>query len=556
MLYSWLIFKIFLVCLLGAIGFFYYGIDLMREWLVYRTNRFIVEIFVLLDWVSVLFIGVVFIISSIVILYRVAYMEGDKDLDRFVVLVILFVASILIMILSPRLIRVLFGWDLLGLVSYCLVIYYHNYRSFNSGMVTVLSNRIGDVGLLMAIGLAFRFGRWNIRALERNYIIILLILIAAVTKRAQMPFSSWLLMAIAAPTPVSSLVHSSTLVTAGVYLIIRFNRFIISSGVNWILIFIAVWTMIISGLMANFEFDLKKIIALSTLRQLGFIMIILGVGLKFIALFHLLIHAVFKSLLFICAGRVIHIFGGNQDIRYYGNLSRSLPFLIIRFFVSVLSLVGFPFIAGFYSKDIIIELTYILRINLILEVFIILSISLTVMYSLRISYYLFFRDSKFKSLNWLTEGRLINFSIIILIFLRIGAGSLLNWGFYFDLGGNFLRFDLKFIVIKFFWVGVFVRISFLGIKVGYIKNIVVFVLRIWYLNFFHVFLNKICLHLRAYIVTVDQNWVENVEGSLFFKMKLTLMKIYYSVFKIYDVIFNQVLLILILIVLGTWSFSW
>lgn len=118
-----------------------------------------IEIFVLIDWVSLLFISFVLMISSIVILYSVRYIEGDQNLARFVVLVILFVVSILIMILSPRLIRVLFGWDLLGLVSYCLVIYYQNFRSYNSGIVTILSNRIGDVGLLIAIGIAVGHGR-------------------------------------------------------------------------------------------------------------------------------------------------------------------------------------------------------------------------------------------------------------------------------------------------------------------------------------------------------------------------------------------------------------
>lgn len=306
------------------------------------------------------------------------------------------------------------------------MVYYQSYSSYNSGIITILFNRVGDVGLLMAIGVAVGYGRWNVRIFKRDFTLMMLILIAAITKRAQMPFSSWLLKAMAAPTPVSSLVHSSTLVTAGVYLIIRFNEFVIGSGVNYALIFMAVWTMIISGLMANFEFDLKKIIALSTLRQLGFMMVILRLGYKYLGLFHLLVHAVFKSLLFICAGAVIHIFKGNQDIRFYGNLRCALPFLMVGFFTSILSLIGFPFMAGFYSKDLIIEITYNLQINFILEVIIILSVSLTVRYSLRVCYYLFFRNSKYGSLGYIMEGGLINFSMVVLIFISVSVGSLLN----------------------------------------------------------------------------------------------------------------------------------
>lgn len=225
---------------------------------------------------------------------------------------------------------------------------------------------------------------------------------------------------------MSSLVHSSTLVTAGVYLVIRFNRFFMSSNVNFILIFIAVLTIFMSGLIANFEFDLKKIIALSTLSQLGFMIIILRLGLKVLGLFHLLTHAVFKSLLFMCAGGIIHIFKGNQDIRYYGNLRRVLPFLMVRFFIAIMSLIGFPFMAGFYSKDIIIEITYIMKVNLILEIFIIFSISLTVGYSLRLCYYLFYMNSKFGPLRTGGERRLMNLSILILILISVLVGSLLN----------------------------------------------------------------------------------------------------------------------------------
>lgn len=256
-------------------------------------------------------------------------------------------------------------------------------------------------------------------------IVGLIIILAAITKRAQIPFSTWLPMAIAAPTPVSALVHSSTLVTAGIYLIIRFRAYISGSLIN-LLFFLSVLTMFISGLMANLENDLKKIIALSTLSQLGLMIIILRIGLKIIAFYHLLTHAIFKSILFICAGIIIHLIMNNQDIRLIGGLNEFIPFTIIRFLVSRLALSGFPFLAGFYSKDYIIEIVYFNKINIYILTLIIISLILTVSYSFRLYYYLFFNKIKFYRFYNYKEEPLINFSIIILLVKSVIVGSLLN----------------------------------------------------------------------------------------------------------------------------------
>lgn len=254
-----------------------------------------------------------------------------------------------------------------------------------------------------------------------------MLLLAAITKRAQMPFSVWLPIAIAAPTPVSALVHSSTLVTAGVYLIIRFNKFLIMFNLNIFLFFISILTMFIAGLIANVENDLKKIIALSTLRQLGLIMIILRIGQRMVAFYHLLTHAIFKSLLFICAGVIIHSIFNNQDIRSMGNLNDLIPFTIISFYLSRLALCGFPFLAGFYSKDYIIEIVYRGQVNVFLQVLLLMSLIFTVSYSVRLFYYLFYNKIKFFNVYFnMKEVSLINFSIIILIVFRVVIGSLLN----------------------------------------------------------------------------------------------------------------------------------
>lgn len=313
------------------------------------------------------------------------------------------------------------------MVSYCLVIYYHNYISYNSGIVTVLCNRIGDVGILIAIRIIMIVGRWDLVIFNRGLGLILIIILAAITKRAQIPFSVWLPLAIAAPTPVSALVHSSTLVTAGVYLIIRFNNFLIETEVRVILSFISILTIFISGLIANFENDFKKIIALSTLRQLGLIMIVLRFGYRIIAYYHLLVHAIFKSILFMAAGAVIHLIKNTQDIRLLGNLNEVIPYVIIRLIISRIALRGIPFMAGFYRKDLIIEIIYRRKLNLFMLILMIISLSLTVSYSLRFFYYIFFnRRFKFYRYVYIKEDKIINISIVFIMLLRVIVGSVIN----------------------------------------------------------------------------------------------------------------------------------
>jgi NADH-ubiquinone oxidoreductase chain 5 len=225
----------------------------------------------------------------------------------------------------------------------------------------------------------------------KNHVEILiigrLVLLAAITKRAQIPFSAWLPAAIAAPTPVSALVHSSTLVTAGVYLLIRFNILFVDSVLGQFLLLIGGLTIFMAGLGANFEFDLKKIIALSTLRQLGLIIRILAIGFPKLAFFHLLTHALFKALLFICAGAIIHNIKNSQDIRIMGSLINQIPLTTACLNVANLALCGIPFLAGFYSKDLILEVVSLSYVNMFSFFLYFFSTGLTVCYSFRLVFY-------------------------------------------------------------------------------------------------------------------------------------------------------------------------
>nr|YP_010022583.1 NADH dehydrogenase subunit 5 [Sarcophaga carnaria]QOP39431.1 NADH dehydrogenase subunit 5 [Sarcophaga carnaria] len=405
------------------------------EWEVVSLNSMNIVMTLLFDWMSLIFMSFVLMISSLVIFYSKEYMSSDYKINRFIMLVLMFVSSMMLLIISPNLISILLGWDGLGLVSYCLVIYFQNVKSYNAGMLTVLSNRIGDVALLLAIAWMLNYGSWNyvfylevMKSDLEMLIIGSLVMLAAMTKSAQIPFSSWLPAAMAAPTPVSALVHSSTLVTAGVYLLIRFNIILSSSWMGNLLLLISGLTMFMAGLGANYEFDLKKIIALSTLSQLGLMMSILSMGYYKLAFFHLLTHALFKALLFMCAGAIIHNMNNCQDIRLMGSLSLMMPLTSSCFNVANLALCGMPFLAGFYSKDLILEMVSLSYINMFSFFLYFFSTGLTVCYSFRLVYYTMTGDSNFSSLNMLNdEGWVMLKSMMGLLILSIFGGSMLSW---------------------------------------------------------------------------------------------------------------------------------
>nr|YP_010385068.1 NADH dehydrogenase subunit 5 [Hyphydrus ovatus]UPL65078.1 NADH dehydrogenase subunit 5 [Hyphydrus ovatus] len=423
-----------LISFFFSLKFLLIDYSLIIELDLFMLNSSSLVMSLLLDWMSLMFMGFVLFISSMVIYYSKEYMLGDNMINRFIMLVLMFVFSMMLLIISPNLISILLGWDGLGLVSYCLVIYYQNIKSYNAGMITALMNRVGDVMLLIAISWMLNFGSWNfyyyMDLMVDNYymsMIGFLVMIAAMTKSAQIPFSSWLPAAMAAPTPVSALVHSSTLVTAGVYLLIRFSN-VLSESMKMYLLIIGVLTMFMSGLGANFEFDLKKIIALSTLSQLGLMMSILALGSYKLAFFHLLTHAMFKALLFMCAGSVIHNFNDMQDIRYMGNLIVFMPLTCMSMNISNLALCGMPFLAGFYSKDLILEFLSMGNLNLMIYFLFFLSTGLTVCYSFRLCYYTLTGDFNFYSLYSLIDGSWIMLkSMMMMLFFVIISGSMLMW---------------------------------------------------------------------------------------------------------------------------------
>nr|YP_010534927.1 NADH dehydrogenase subunit 5 [Modiolus modulaides]UYA96810.1 NADH dehydrogenase subunit 5 [Modiolus modulaides] len=428
-----------------VLGLSFLGVGVLALFLSYSVSLSVLEYSVwncyglslnfslLFDCSSLLFMSTVFIISGSVLIYCSWYMDDEIYYKRFIFLVLLFVTSMVFLILIPNLICLLIGWDGLGITSFLLVVFYQNNKSLGAGMVTALVNRIGDVLLLTVIGLMVNEGGWmlynGVMSWEYSGMPVIL-LVGAITKSAQMPFSAWLPAAMAAPTPVSSLVHSSTLVTAGVYLLYRSGFILLSSevGVEMLKV-LSLLTLVMAGSSALAEIDLKKVIALSTLSQLSMMLFSISLGLLSVSFFHLITHASFKALLFLCAGVVIHNNMKCQDIRSLGKSWSLMPVSMSCLVVANMSLCGVHFLSGFYSKDMIIEMSLMGNESVFIYVLVILGTLFTSWYSLRVMLNVLFGVNKVvvKSVFG-EESNVLKASYFVLLVSSVMMGWVLSSG--------------------------------------------------------------------------------------------------------------------------------
>jgi len=494
--------------------------EVIIEWEVIKISSSVIYLTFIIDSMSLYFIRLVRLVSGSVMIFRSSYIMSEKFFSRFIFLVFMFIISIFLLILSPNIISLLLGWDGLGVTSYLLVIFYQRNKSYNAGILTALTNRLGDVGLLVSISLIVYLGSWtylyiNINNRTYSQILVYLIIISACTKSAQIPFSAWLPAAIAAPTPVSALVHSSTLVTAGVYLLIRINLIIIEINISKFLRILGMLTIIIAGITAIVEIDIKKVIALSTLRQLGIIIIILGIGNPVLSFFHLISHAFFKAILFICAGLTIHRIKDYQDIRKMGfnyiNINLSVSIIII----ANIRLCGLPFLRGFYSKDIIIEIVIIKGKRFFLFFLLIIGTRLTVIYSCRLNFLISLNFIKIESFYNIRENsNLIIVGIMFLLPLSIIGGLIISW--------NIIRVN-KIIFLP-FWIKSFVLILIAGSVYFYI----------------YIYNNIQSLNKYIYIWFFSNIWFMPYS----FNMSLRYLSLNYSVsfFKYVEIIWSELFL--------------
>nr|YP_010974607.1 NADH dehydrogenase subunit 5 [Pomacea aulanieri]WNR57060.1 NADH dehydrogenase subunit 5 [Pomacea aulanieri] len=514
LLYSLLLFPL-------SLFFFMDSKSLLVDWVFMEINSSYMNMSIFLDSISLSFSNVVCFISGCVMLFSSSYMAADPFLKRFTWLVMLFVLSMNFLVFIPSLPALLLGWDGLGITSFVLVIYYQNNKSLAAGMITLLTNRIGDVMILLSIGLLASIGNWNISLLWDFIFLLLMIVtitVAAMTKSAQMPFSSWLPAAMAAPTPVSALVHSSTLVTAGVFLLIRFYP-ILSTSIffSQSLLFFAVLTLLMAGIGANFENDLKKVIALSTLSQLGVMMMSLGLNLVHLALYHLYTHALFKALLFLCAGAIIHSSNNNQDIRKMGLISKQLPLTVTCMNIANLSLCGAPFLSGYYSKDLILEMTLFHPTSYPMILMIFLATGMTAAYTFRLSFSLLWSFQKSSAFHQKHESDLyVNVSTYMLAIMAIMSGLILQTIFLpFKMSTAILSASQKSSTACVIMGGIFISLILWNLTVNSPLKLKAFCASMWFLVPLSTQpLIKLSSLLGKNLMKVsDQGWMEILGGQ-------------------------------------------
>jgi NADH-ubiquinone oxidoreductase chain 5 len=312
-----------------------------------------------------------------------------------------------LLIFSANLVTILVGWDLLGFTSFFLVSFYGNRRRHAAALITGLRNRVGDCFYFLVLGLTLSSSHFAVITS------VTLLILVGMTKSAQLPFSSWLPSAIYAPTPVSALVHSSTLVTAGIFLLMRF-----SCSLDVLKLSIGVLTTIFAGIAACLESDSKKIIALSTLSQLGIIITGLGLGLRSLTFNHMLTHAIVKALLFVCIGIIIHTSFGSQEVRFPLLLCSGSTVILIRFVIGIISLGGLAFTSCFFTKDALLESGYCIRWGLFALFFFYISLGLTVAYLLRVLLHFF--SSKY-SVPLLMPGVQHSFFLVMPVLILLSS---------------------------------------------------------------------------------------------------------------------------------------
>lgn len=324
----------------------------------------------LVDQLSSIFLLIITGIGLLIHIYSVGYMSHDEGFSRFFTYLNLFVFFMLLLVLGNNYLIMFVGWEGVGLCSYLLIgFWFKNTEYNNAAKKAFIMNRIGDLGFLLGIILIFFtygtitygdvFAKAHSGSGEIITAIALLLFVGAMGKSAQIPLYTWLPDAMAGPTPVSALIHAATMVTAGIYMIVRSNIFYTSSELaSEIVAIVGAVTALMAAIIGCAQTDIKKVLAYSTVSQLGLMFLALGVGAFSTAVFHVTTHAFFKALLFLGAGSVIHAMSGEQDMRKMGGLRKALPITWLTMGIATLAISGFPFLSGFFSKDEILAHAY------------------------------------------------------------------------------------------------------------------------------------------------------------------------------------------------------
>ena len=420
------------------------------DFIWFRSNSLFLGFGLLIDSLTVVMSFIVTFISLFVHVYSIGYMKGDKSFNRFLTYTNFFTFSMLLIIFSNNFLQLFIGWELVGLSSYLLIgFWYKKQSAIYANMKAFIVNRVGDIGLLLGVILVFIYTDTlyyadfftkltllsektisiGLISLDLLPILSLLLFIGAAAKSAQVPLHFWLPDSMEGPTPISALIHAATMVTAGIFMVARLSPLYDLSGyVLNIILIIGLITAFFMGLVALVQNDIKRIIAYSTISQLGYMTVALGATYYSFAIFHLLTHAFFKALLFLCAGSIIMKCHHEQNIDKMGGLRKVMPYTFYTYLIGAFSLAGFPMFSGFYSKDIIIDL-FKYEGNMLAYSFLVLGIFVTTLYTFKILFKVFFGDNK---LNIQPTDKVEHDDVIIIPLLALSVPSLIIGFALFD----------------------------------------------------------------------------------------------------------------------------
>lgn len=389
----------------------------LYTWMVVDELKF--EIGFLVDQLTAVMISVVTFVSLMVHIYTVGYMAHEEGYQRFFSYISLFTFSMLMLVMSNNFLQLFFGWEAVGLVSYLLIgFYFRRESAISANLKAFLVNRVGDFGFVLgisAIAMTFNSLDYNViftnapnmassqlsiiggRDVSLMSLICVLLFIGAMGKSAQVPLHVWLPDSMEGPTPISALIHAATMVTAGIFMVTRMSPlFELSETALSVVLVVGATTAFFMGLVGIVQNDIKRVVAYSTLSQLGVMMVALGASAYAAGIFHLVTHAFFKALLFLASGSVIIAMHHDQDIRNMGGLAKHMPLTYVTMLLGSLALIGMPGFSGFYSKDLIIEAVYHSKIpgSFYAYLMVIGGVFVTALYSFRMFFLVFHGKSR------------------------------------------------------------------------------------------------------------------------------------------------------------------